>query len=198
MMDSGSWKRGNPACRRATSRRRRFSAAGAFMLIELLMVVITVPIVMVALSGLYRGFLHEIPRMIRLVEQNTMVLNLLDQLHRDMGTAVDVPEQAVGRHADTSTLLIAQPDAVVCYRFDDEQTVRMLFRGLEASSPPEERVWKARDAVIEWQPWRPGGRVCGVEVHSHLEQTVAGKVQRRFRNSYIFFAQGSARGGQIQ
>lgn len=192
-----SWKEGDSVCRRATIRRGRLAAARAFTLIELLMVVITVPIVMVALSGLYRGFLHDVPQMVRLVEENTTVLNIIDQLHRDMGTAVDVPEQAGDRHADASTLLIAEPNAVVCYRFEDGQTVRTLFRE-EASAPAEEQVWKARDAVIEWQPWRPEGRVCGVEVHSHLKQTVAGKTLRKFRSSYVFFAQGPARGGQVQ
>jgi type II secretory pathway pseudopilin PulG len=176
----------------------RSSMAGAFTLIELLMVVMVAPIVMISISGLYRGVLRDVPQTIRLMDQNTMVLEVLDQLRRDMDATVGVPEQAGDRRADPSTLLIGQADGVVCYRFEDGRTVRTRLGRQEALSPAEERAWQTRDAVIEWRPWRQEDKVRGVEVHSHLKQIVAGEVRRKFRSSHIFFAQSPAGGGQAQ
>jgi hypothetical protein len=109
-----------------------------------------------------------------------------------------VPEQVGDRHADASTLLIGQAAGAVCYRFEDGQTVRTLLGGQEGATPGEERVWQTRDVAIEWQPWRQEGKVCGVELHSHVKQIVDGQVRRKFRSSHVFFAQGLAAGGQTR
>ncbi len=172
--------------------------ARAFTLMEVLMVVIITPILMVSLSGLFRSFLHDVPRTIRLAEQNSVVLIMLDQLGRDMDDAVGLPEQVGDTRADGSILLIRQEDAVLCYRFEEGRTRRTILSGRGTPSPTEERVWQARDAVVEWQPWMQEGRGCGVEVHSHLKQQVAGELRRKFRGSYVFYVRNSAEGGLVQ
>lgn len=177
---------------------RRSSRASAFALIEMLVLIIITPVVMVALSGFFRSFVRDIPQATRLVQQNTTVLNLLDQLRRDMDRAVGLAERVGDRQADESTLLIEQPDATVCYRFDEGQIVRMLLTGEGEAMPDQDRVWRARDAVVAWRPWVREGRARAVEVHSHLKQRIMGQERRKLAGSHVFFVGGLAMGGEIQ
>jgi len=169
-----------------------------FTLMELLTIVAVAPFVMLAVSALFATFVRDIPQATRLVQQNTTVLHLLDQLRRDVSEAVAVLEPADGEDANETTLLIGQPQAVVRYRFEDGRTVRILLSRQETSLPAEERIWAAPDAVIEWRPWVQEGRTFGVEVHSHIRQRVAGVVLHKLPGSYVFFLGGFGQTGGVR
>jgi len=167
-----------------------------FTLIEVLMLVVITPVVLVAVSGLFATFLRDIPQANRLVQQNTTVLNLLEQLRRDVSEAVALPPRIEGTEANETTLLIRRPEGVVLYRFESGRTVRMLLGGQGASAPGQEesaeRIWQARDAVIEWRPWTQGGETVGVEIRSHIRQRVAGIDLHKLPGSHVFFLGGLA------
>jgi type II secretory pathway pseudopilin PulG len=190
MMNHGFLKGGGPM-------RRRSSRASAYALIEMLVLIVIAPFLMVAVSGFFRSFVRDIPQATRLVQQNTTVLNLLDQLRRDVDRAVALPERIGDAQANDSTLLIEQPDVVVWYRFDEGQIVRRLLDRQGGTVPDEDRVWQARDAVIEWRPWLRESRAYALEVHSHLKQRVAGMERRKLAGTQVFFMGGLA-GGEVR
>ncbi len=99
----------------------------AFTLVELLVVVTVLPVVMVVVSGVYATFIRDIPSTTRVLQENTTVLHLLEQMRRDMDGAIGLPEQFNGQHADEHTLLIAQPGQVVRYRIEEGRIVRTPF-----------------------------------------------------------------------
>lgn len=198
MMDYGLLKKGDPVCTQSSIINHRSSMARAFGLMELLMVIIITPFVMVAVSGLFRTFICDVPQGIRLVQQSTTVLHLLGQIRQDMDRAGSLPEQFNGRRADETTLLIEQADGVVCYQFEGGRTVRTLLDGQGTSSPGEQRVWEARDAVIQWRPWTRDGGAYAVELHSHVQQRVAGELRRKLPGSYVFFVHQASKGGETQ
>jgi prepilin-type N-terminal cleavage/methylation domain-containing protein len=167
----------------------------AYTLVELLVVVAVAPLLMVLVSGFFRSFLRDIPQAAQLLDQNAAVLDLLEQLRRDTDRATALPSQAGDRRADDATLLIEQADVVVCYRREEGRIVRTLLDRQGGFTPDGDRVWLAKNAVIEWRLWMREGHACAVEVHSHLKQQVAGQLRRRFLSSHVFFVGGLASGG---
>jgi type II secretory pathway component PulJ len=171
---------------------------GGYTIIEMLGVILITPLLMVLIGGFLVTFLRDIPQATRLLDQNTAVLDVLNQLRHDMDRAVALPSQAGDRRTDDATLLIRQADALVCYRLEEGRIVRMVLDRSEEVLPDVERIWQAHDAVIQWRPWVREGGAYAVEVQSHLRQRVAGEFRQRFRNSHVFFVGGLASGGDMQ
>jgi prepilin-type N-terminal cleavage/methylation domain-containing protein len=123
----------------------------AFTLIELLVVVTVLPFVMAALSGVYATFIRDIPQTTRVLQENTTVLNLLQQIRRDMDEAIRLPQEFDGQHADDRTLLIEQPGQVIRYQLEDGRIVRTQFVVMPSGVsrvegvPPSNRGLEARD-----------------------------------------------------
>lgn len=158
-----------------------------FTLIELLVIIVIMPFVMVAISGIFATIIRDVPRATRLVQQQTTVLHMLDQVRRDVGRAVRLPEESGGRRADDKTLLIEQPDGLIRWRFDDGQAVRVDAAG-------DERIWRMPNAVIAWRPWRRHGDICGLEMHSHLQHRVRGQLRTMLPASRVFFMYNCGKG----
>jgi len=194
MTDYGSFKEDGSMHRQSSTRNHQSARKRAFALVQVLVVVLILPLVMVAISGLFRTFGYDVPRMNRLVQQNATIQHLLDQMRRDMAEATALPKEFENRRADETSLLIRQTDAVVCYRLEDGRVVRTVLGVPEG----DERVWSARDAVIEWKPWAQDGSACAVEIHSYLKQRVHGHLMRRFSNSYVFFTHRLPEGVEIE
>jgi len=197
MMDYGLLKEGGTVYKQSSIINHQSSMARAFALVEMLVLIMTAPILMIFVSGFFRSFIRDIPQATRLVQQNATVLNMLDQLRRDVDRAVGLPEQVGDRRAGDATLLIGQPEGAVCYRFEDGRVVRTLVNGHGEPMADGDRVWKARDAVIEWRPWARDGDARAVEVHSYLNQRANGKVRRKFMIAHVYFIGGLAVGGEI-
>jgi prepilin-type N-terminal cleavage/methylation domain-containing protein len=173
----------------------------AFTLVEVLLVVTIVPFVLVAISGVYATFIRDIPRTTRVLQQNATVLDLLQQMRRDMDGAVGLPEQFDDRHAGESTLLIAQAVGVICYQWRDGQVVRTVLGGQispDRGRMAQERVWRAPDAVIAWDRWMRNDKPYAIEIRSYLKQWVSGFLREKLANSNVFFIGGLAKEGEIQ
>jgi len=195
MMDYGLLKRDGPVHRQSSIINHRSSTARAFTLIELLAVVIIVPLLMVLVSGFFRSFLCDIPQTARVVDQSSAVFDLLDQVRRDTDLAVALPGRVGDKRADDKTLLIEQPEVVVCYRFDEGRITRAFLDKQGGPVPGGDRIWQAHDAVIAWRAWTQDGKADAVELHSYLKQEVAGQIRHRFNSSYLFFVGALASGG---
>jgi prepilin-type N-terminal cleavage/methylation domain-containing protein len=167
----------------------------AFTLIELLVVVTVLPFVMIAVSGVYATFIRDVPRATRVLQENTTVLDMLQQMRRDVDEAVGLPEQFDGRHAGEQTLLIEQPGRVIRYQLGDGRVLRTLL-----ANPPseEQRAWRVPDAVIVWRLWERDGKAYAVEIHSHVKERIEGFLREKLANSHVFFVHGLAKEGQIQ
>jgi prepilin-type N-terminal cleavage/methylation domain-containing protein len=190
MMD---FRRGNLVHTQSSISNQQSSMRRAFTLIELLFTVAVVPSLMIAVSGVYLTFLRDIPRTTRLLQQNATVLDLLEQIGRDMDRATGLPEQVEGRAAGEHTLLIEQPGCVVRYQFENGRVVRTLRQGQSVSVADEEGLWRVPDAVIAWRPWVRDGRAYAIEIHAHLQERVNGLVRPMLAGSHVFFVRGLGR-----
>jgi len=161
----------------------------AFTLLEVLVLVTVMPLLMVILSKVFAVFIHDIPQETRLLQENTTVLNLLQQISRDMDEAIDLPGPYDANEPEVTTLRIVQPKAVICYEFRDGQVVR---------TQPQERIWRVPDAVIAWRLWGRNGKPYAVEVHARLQYRFEGRLRPKLVNSHVYFVGGLGRGGDLQ
>ncbi len=170
----------------------------AFTLIEVLVLVTVAPLLMVVVSGIFATFIRDVPRETRLVQQNTTVLDMLQQVRLDVDDAAGLLEQFNGTTANERTLLIRDSDGVVCYRFEDGRAVRTLLKG-QGANPDDQRVWRIPNAVIKCRLWTREGSAYAVEIHSHMQQQVAGLTTTKLANSQVFFARSiGGKGREVQ
>ncbi len=169
----------------------------AFTLMEVLVLAAVVPMVMLVVSSVFAVFIRDIPRETRLVQQNATMTDMLRQIRRDVDRATALPERFGDRHTDERTVLIEQPDTVVCYQFEEGRAARTMLKK-QGPSDPNERVWRMRDAVITCRPWTRDGKVCAVEIQSHLQQWFGSLLRSRLANSQVFFINGLGKGREVR
>jgi len=164
----------------------------AFTLVEVLVVITVLPFVAIAFSGLFATFIRDVPRMTRMVQENTSVLDLVRHIRQDVDAAAGLPDAFADRMSDDRTLLIALPERVICYRIDEDGVTRTVLSG-ENAEPTTEGRWRFRAAVIAWRLQRRADRAHAVEVQTSLKERLSGKTRQRFANSHLYFLGGLAR-----
>ncbi len=95
-----------------------------FTLTELVVVIIILPFVLFLLDGLFATLLTEIPRSCRMAQQGSMLLGLLEQMHRDVGEAKALPAEFAGRTAGDKLLLVELPEGVIGYQIEEGRVTR--------------------------------------------------------------------------
>jgi len=157
-----------------------------FTLVEMLIVIMTLPFILIALDGLFNTFLSEIPRSSRVLQENTTLLNMLEQLQHDIDTAKHLPESFAGQTADDKLLLIELAEATICYQLNDGQVLRRNLSDTQQVGQ-ETRVWSIPNAKIQWRLWRQQGHVYAVEVRTHIKYQIRSKSQEKMANSHLYF-----------
>ena len=162
----------------------------AFSLIELLTVMVVFASVSIALAALFTTIITDIPKSYRVVQENTSLLSMLRQMHRDVDGAKGLPESFAGHTTDEELLLIELPDAMICYQLKNGEVLR---RRLSRQRRPQEdggedtKVWSMPHAKIEGQLAGGDNNAYAVEVRAHIEYEVRGHRQKKMANSYLYF-----------
>lgn len=170
----------------------------AFTLMEVLIVLLVTPVVMLGISRVFATFIRDIPRDVRLLQQNAMLLEMTRQIAGDVDRAVSLPEAVGPLHNDEQTLLIELPDEIICYRQQDGTVTRGVLGPEGQEDSDYTGLWRLRDATISWRCRRQDGRVYAVELQRHLQQRVAGQSLDKFENSYVHFLGALGKAGAIQ
>ena len=87
-----------------------------FTLVEILILVIVLPFVFLLFDGLFKTIAGEIPMSVRIVQENTSLLNVLRQVQKDVDQAKDLPKSFAGETASNHVLLIELAEGVICYK----------------------------------------------------------------------------------
>jgi prepilin-type N-terminal cleavage/methylation domain-containing protein len=169
-----------------------------FSLIEMLAVLVVLPIIMVALAGLFNPVITDIPRSYRVIQTNTTLLNMLEQMRNDINTAKSLPESFSQYSANDELLLIETSDGVISYMVMDDKVLRGKIDDLrllidnckseiESRKLKIERVWSVPHAKVEWRVWKEDGKGYAVQVKTHIEYNIGGHLERKMANSHLFF-----------
>jgi type II secretory pathway component PulJ len=182
-----------------------------FTLIELLVLIVVIPFVLVIIDGLFRTLLTDIPWSCRIVQENTTVLNMLEQLHQDIDKAKGLPKSSAGHTASDEMLLIKLADGVICYQIEDGQVLRRKLTDTRESSAPDsaitfgeslrrslarsthagnagqKRVWSVPNARVKWTVWTKDGEGYAVETRTYIEHEIRRRTEKKLANSHVYF-----------
>ncbi len=158
-----------------------------FTLVELLVVMVTIPILMNVFSGLFRTLIIDAPFNWKTIQQNAIVLGMLSQIQQDVDKATGLPHSYDGFNSSDDLLLIEQVDGVICYQLKEEQIVRLLLTDKQQSAQAEKRIWSIPGIKIKWLVRRIDDKGYAVEVQNHIEQTISGRTEQKMANSHLYF-----------
>jgi type II secretory pathway component PulJ len=158
-----------------------------YSLAELVVAMVIVSSVSIVLAGLLTTIISDIPRLCGVVQENTSVLNMLEQMHEDVDAAKGLPKSFGEYTTDKNLLLIELPQGIVCYQLKDGKVLRRRLSAAQEQNEEETRVWSVPNAKLEWQVLRNDRDGCAVEVKTCIEHHVRGCSEEKMANSYLFF-----------
>ena len=159
-----------------------------FTLVELLVVVIVLPFVFLLFDGLFKTIAGEIPMSVRLIQENTVLLNVLGQIQQDIDKAKDLPKSFAGQTASNHVLLIELSEGVISYQLKDGQIVRQKLTDTSQDKSEDMRVWSIPHASVEWKVWERNGQGYAVKTNTHLEYGRRGQWIKKMAHSHLYFA----------
>lgn len=157
-----------------------------FTLVETLIVVMTLPFVALVLDGLFNTLLTDIPRSCQVLQDNTTLLNMLQQFQQDIDAARALPDSFAGRSTNDKLLLIELAEGMICYQLEDGRVLRRRLTDIQQGGE-EARVWSMPNAKVEWRVWRQDGYGYAVEVKTHIEHRLRKKLPEKMANSHLYF-----------
>ncbi len=158
-----------------------------FTLVELLVVIIVLPFVMLVLDGLFSTLIGDIPRSYRVVQENTSLLSMLEQMQQDIDRAKGLPESFDEYTTSNKLLLIELTEGMICYQLKDNKVLRRKLADNQRKNALEKTVWSVPHAKVEWQVWRKDGGGYAVEVQTHIEHKIQGHWEKKMANSHLYF-----------
>jgi len=161
-----------------------------FSLVEMIVVVCTLPLFLALVCPVFMLFNREIPRSTHLVIEQGTVLEVLDQIRQDVDQAKALARSHGQWSSDERTLLIDKADGVVLYRVAEGKVTRDVV-GPSGGPPEPAGEWALPNASVRWVLWQEGSNAQAVEVHSHLIYRLRTRNQERLANTHVFFLLGS-------
>ena len=185
-----------------------------FTIVEVLVVVIVLAFMMLVLDDFFRTLIKDIPRSYRVVQENTSLLSMLEQMQKDIDEAKGLPESFGEYSTGDKLLLIELEEGMICYQLKDEKVLRRKLTDNQQSPPAagivqnpallgalEQTVWSVPHAKVEWQVWRKDGDgppaagfdwnpalLGAVEVKTHIEHKIRGEHwEKKMANSHLYF-----------
>ena len=158
-----------------------------YSLVEMLVVLAIVSTVSIVVSKLFTTLISDIPRSYRIVQENTSVLNMLEQMHEDVDLARGLPESFAEYTTDKDLLLIELPNGIVGYQLKDGRVLRRSLPAALEHYEEDTKVWSVPNAIIEWQVRRNNSAGYAVEVKTHIEHNVRGLSEEKMAASHLYF-----------
>lgn len=158
-----------------------------FTLVEILVVIVIIPFVLLSLDGLLSTIAIDIPRSHRVVQENTTLLNMLQQLNEDIRAAKGLPKSFEKYTTDDKLLLIELTDGVISYQLKDGKVLRHKLTDTQQGHGEDTKVWSVPHAKVDWQVWRKGRSGYALEVKTHIEHKVRRHQEKKMANSHLYF-----------
>lgn len=158
-----------------------------YTLTELLVVLALFSTVSIVVSKLLYTLISDIPRSYRIVQENTSVLDMLEQMHEDIDLARGLPESFAEYTTGKDLLLIELPSGIVGYQLKDSKVFRHSLSTAQEHYEEDTRVWSVPNAIIEWQVRRNDSAAYAVEVKTHIEHNVRGLAEEKMAASHLYF-----------
>jgi len=157
-----------------------------FSLIELLVIIAVLPIIMLVINGLFASMFSDVPKSWNTIQNNTTLLNMLEQMQHDIDTAKDLPQSIDEYTSGDELLIIEQADGIIHYQRKDNYIYRYKFKN-GGQIPEQTRYWLVPKTIITWQIRRESGKGYAVEVRHNAEYMMQGHLIKKMENSHLFY-----------
>ena len=165
-----------------------------FSLIEILIVIMTLPVVMLVVDRVFREMAVDIPRGVSIVSEHGRLLGVIESLHDDIDQATALSLEDPTQIEGTPPLLIEQPGRQVRYTLLEEGIRRAASGDTLDPNVPAERDWLLPKANIAWHLWGQDDGIVALRVDTSVTHGRHNK--RKFQNTHLFFVgSGSFQGG---
>ena len=158
-----------------------------FSLIELLVIIAVLPFVFIVIDGLIATMFTDIPKSVKSIQDNSILLDMTKQMQQDIDAAKDLPQSINGYTAGDDLLLIELADGSIHYQLKDDQVLRYVFAENQQQIPEKTRLWSMPGTKVKWQVHRKNGKGFAVEIEHHIEYTLRGHLIKKMANSNMYF-----------
>ncbi len=165
-----------------------------FSLIELLIVIMTVPVVMLVVDRVFREMAVDIPRGVALVSQHGRLLGVVESLHDDIDRATALSLEDSPQTEGAPVLLIEQAGRQIRYALLEEGIRRAASGDILDPNVPAEREWLLPKANIAWYLWERDDAVMALRVDTSMTHGRHNK--KKFQNTNLFFIGSGSQGGR--
>ena len=171
-----------------------------FSLIEVLVVVMTLPVLVMILDRVFVDLAGDLPRSIDVIEDNGTLLHVLPALEQDIGRAVDLPQSYRQQQQDEQHLIIRQSGSVIVYEAEDGRIIRKIWTAPltteENRTEPGERSWITPRSQVHWSLLQTDtASPYAVAVHTGVIHRHSKK--EKMNNTYVYFLGADRPGGVI-
>jgi type II secretory pathway component PulJ len=157
-----------------------------FSLIELIVIIAVLPFILITIDKLFASMFTDVPKSLNTIQDNSVLLNMLNQMEQDIDAANDLPQSIDGYTAGDELLLIKQADSVIQYQRKGDYIYRYEFK--DGKQVPEQtRYWLLPETKITWQVHRKDGKGYAVEIRHHNEYVLHGHLVKKMENSNLFY-----------
>ena len=165
-----------------------------FSLIEMLIVIMTIPLIGLVVDRAFRDWAIDVPRGVTLVLRHERLQGVVEDIRDDIDQAMSLYLEDSPQAEGPPVLVIEQSSRQIRYA-QLEEGIRREARGDDLDpNVPADWEWLLPQANIEWQLWRQGDAVVGL--HLETSMTHGRHKKRKFQNSHLFFV-GAGLSGRL-
>jgi type II secretory pathway component PulJ len=143
--------------------------------------------VLVVFAPMLNTIFRHIPRSYKAAQENTQVLDMLEQMRKDIERAEQLPLSYADHTTDAGSLLIELGDGVVRYQLQEGKVIRSKLADARNGGPDTPMVWSAPHAKVRWAVWEKTGRAYAVEVQTHIDYPLGRRSEKKLANSHVYF-----------
>ncbi len=155
-----------------------------FTLVEMLIVIMTLPLVAVAADRLFRELVLDAPRSLDVAAQNDSVVRMLTRLREDVGRATQVLPSYEGHVSNEQFLLLRMGNQVIGYKKNNDRIERHEL-GNPDTAERIATVCVAPQATINWTLWPAEDSPVALKIHTSIQHRRS--LKQKLAGNYLFF-----------
>ncbi len=158
-----------------------------YLLVEALLMIFLLATALAVFAPLSNVLISDIPRSFRFSQVNTMLLNILEHMRKDIGDSGQVLGSFGDYVANENVLLLEKSDGVIGYELKGDEVHRLILAGPKQDQRPNALVWSVPKAKIKWRVWKRNDAAYAVEVKTYIDYQVGRRSHEKMANSHLYF-----------
>jgi prepilin-type N-terminal cleavage/methylation domain-containing protein len=156
-----------------------------FSLIEVLIVVMTLPLLMLVGDRLFRGLSVDIPRSVQVATQHEVLLKLVETLQEDVARANQVKIVTHDEDPNQTILEIDRGGTPIRYVPINDIVRRTVVYNADDPNRDIETDWTLPHLGVDWTLHQTAGGIDTLQMNTHIVHRVSKRPQ--LANTHLFY-----------